>query len=372
VEPEIEPMSRAAPAAESTSSPERDAARQIFEAKEVEYNPKRNFHITIGVLLAAGAGYGGYVWWQLQPTSAVDTAKSTPAPAATVSQAPIAAAQPQPASPTPQAPQPPVAATPVTPTAAAEAAGTPIVPDEARSAARRPIFARRNIGAAAAEAANATAVARSRVTEPGPARGEQSPINVTPPALAVDPLVERGFESYQRGDLAGAREAYQQALRREPLNRDALLGLAAIDVHSRSYETAEARYARLLELDPRDVYAQAGLMALRGQGDPVQSESRIKTLIAANPNAAGLHFALGNLYAQQSRWAEAQAAYFKAYSGDADNADYAFNLAVSLDQLRQKALALQYYHRAVVLAANRPVSFELSQIHTRIQELQRP
>ena len=103
----------------------------------------------------------------------------------------------------------------------------------------------------------------------------------------------------------------------------------------------------------------------------MQSESRLKTLIATNPEATQLHFALGNQYAQQARWAEAQAAFFKAYTGDSENADFAFNLAVSLDHLRQKALALQYYQRAIALAANRPVSFELTQIQTRIQELQR-
>ena len=41
------------------------------------------------------------------------------------------------------------------------------------------------------------------------------------------------------------------------------------------------------------------------------------------------------------------------------------------DQLRQKALALQYYRRVVELAAKRPVSFDLTQVYIRIQELQR-
>ncbi len=366
-EPEIEPIPSAAPAAEeSRGGAERSAARQLFEAKEVEVNPKRNFYITIGVLLAAGAGYAGYVWWQLRPPSAYtaaavqSAAKGAPAPAAQADQAPAA----QPPAPAPAAPQAPGASPGPSP-AAAKAA---VAPAEAQAAGPKgPTFTRREAGPEAVAAARSSTAGRA----PGPAREEQSPITITPPALAVDPLVERAFESYQRGDLAGSREAYQQVLRREPLNRDALLGLAAIDVRARSYDTAEARYIKLLELDPRDVNAQAGLMALRGQVDPVQSESRLKSLVATNPEASGLYFVLGNQYAQQARWAEAQAAYFKAYSGDSENADFAFNLAVSLDQLRQKALALQYYQRAIALAADRPVSFEVTQIHIRIQELQR-
>jgi tetratricopeptide (TPR) repeat protein len=160
-------------------------------------------------------------------------------------------------------------------------------------------------------------------------------------------------------------------LQREPANRDALLGLAALDVRTRNYDLAESRYIRLLETDPRDAYAAAGLIALRGQTDPVRSESRLKTLIAAQPDVAHLHFALGNQYAAQSRWPDAQASYFRAFSLDPENPDFAFNLAVSLDQLRQGKLALDYYRRALALASSRPTSFDKSQVSARITELSR-
>lgn len=186
----------------------------------------------------------------------------------------------------------------------------------------------------------------------------------------VDPLVTRGFAAYQRNDLADARESYQQALQRDPFNRDALLGIAAIDVRERHFERAQAAYIRLLELDPRDVNAAAGLITLRGQVNPGQSESQLKTLIASNPDAAVLYFALGNQYAQQSRWSEAQAAYFKAYAGEPENADFAVNLAISLDHLRKNAMALRYYRRAIELAANHTVSFNTNQVRNRIQELE--
>ena len=346
-EPEMEPpstaaLAAAAPTESGEGAAERDAARQLFEAKEVDYNPKRNFHITVGVLLAAGAGYGGYVWWQLQPRSVSTPAAAQNAPKGT------------PAAP---APPPQLAAEPP-PAAAAAAPVTPPV-DTTAAAPAQPQAAAGPAGPVFAKGAD------------GPSPSEPSPITIRPPVLAVDPLVERAYESYQRGDFAGSREAYRQMLQREPLNRDALLGLAAIDVRAREFTTAEARYVKLLERDPRDVDAQAGLMSLRGQVDPVQSESRLKTLIAANPDASGLYFPLGNQYAQQSRWAEAQSAYFKAYAGDSENADFAFNLAVSLDQLRQTAPALRYYQRAIALAANRPAGFDPAQVRARIQELER-
>jgi tetratricopeptide (TPR) repeat protein len=198
---------------------------------------------------------------------------------------------------------------------------------------------------------------------------DNPPIAVNARVMSVDPFVEQGYQAFQRNDLAAARDSYQKALAREPYNRDALLGLAAIDVRSGQLETAEARYLRVLEADPRDSQAVAALVSLRGRLDPVASESRLKTLIANQPDVSQLHFSLGNQYAQQSRWSEAQSAYFKAYSLDPENADFAFNLAVSLDQLRQKKPALEYYQRALSLTAKRPASFDSAQARTRVQEL---
>ena len=94
-------------------------------------------------------------------------------------------------------------------------------------------------------------------------------------------------------------------------------------------------------------------------------------MIANQPEAAHLHFSLGNQYAQQSRWTEAQGAYFKAYSVDPENADYAFNLAVSLDHLRQRKLALEFYQRALALVDKRAASFPPAQARLRVQELSR-
>ena len=73
-------------------------------------------------------------------------------------------------------------------------------------------------------------------------------------------------------------------------------------------------------------------------------------MLADNPGAHVLNFTLGNQFAQQGRWAEAQQEYFKAFAAEPDNADFAYNLAVSLDHLRQPKLALEYYRRALALA----------------------
>jgi tetratricopeptide (TPR) repeat protein len=112
-------------------------------------------------------------------------------------------------------------------------------------------------------------------------------------------------------------------------------------------------------------------MGLKGQADPLSAESRVKTMIAAQPGASFLQFTLGNQFAAQSRWAEAQQAYFSAYSGDTGNPDFAYNLAVSLDQMHQVKPALEYYRRALALAQSRPVTFDIAQVQKRVSQLSR-
>ncbi|MGH8673371.1 MAG: tetratricopeptide repeat protein, partial [Burkholderiales bacterium] len=84
-----------------------------------------------------------------------------------------------------------------------------------------------------------------------------------------------------------------------------------------------------------------------------------------------LYFTLGNQYARQGRWAEAQLAFSKAHAADAGNPDFAFNLAVSFDHLRQPAAALEHYRRALELAETRAAHFALEPARQRVEQLSR-
>ena len=70
-----------------------------------------------------------------------------------------------------------------------------------------------------------------------------------------------------------------------------------------------------------------------------------------------------------ARRAEAQQEYFKAYAGDPENADFAYNLAVSLDHLRQRRLARDYYVRAAALADKRGAGFDPASARLRADQL---
>ena len=197
-----------------------------------------------------------------------------------------------------------------------------------------------------------------------------NPIEIkrNPTKNRVSKELKAAYQAYITGDLEIAKQYYLKELEADPRNKDVLLGLAAIATRLQLVNDAQAYYLRVLELDPRDSSAIAGMSGLV-QADPNQTESRLKNLLVQQPDASALHFALGNNFVSQLRWAEAQQSFFRALSIDSTNADYAFNLAVSLDHLKKNELAIKYYREALVLADRSPVGFKEAQITERLKEL---
>jgi tetratricopeptide (TPR) repeat protein len=328
---------------------ERKAAQQVFAAKQPERRGK-GFAIAMGGLAVIGlAGIGGYFWWQLQPKSGLVkpgiavTSLPPVEPATKVAPAPAVPAQPAAVAP---------AAVPgsAPPTAPAVAAVKPANDEADEVPAPR------------------QAAPRQTLTPAEPA----SPVRVTRSQLKLNPALAEGYAALNAGDLTAAQANYERVLRSEPRNGDALHGLAAIALRQGNVAKAEEYWLKALEADPKDAQAQAALINSGGRGgaDPQAQESRLRTLIAGQPEIAALHFALGNVLARQSRWNEAQQSYFKAYSAEPEHPDYTFNLAVSLDQLRQPRLAAQYYSQALAAAAQRSAGFDKAQVAARLRELQ--
>ncbi|HET7364718.1 MAG TPA: tetratricopeptide repeat protein [Burkholderiales bacterium] len=361
IAPEPEPAKpaarpRAGPARAQTEAASRASARKVFEAKFREPNPRLPFYVTLGVLGVFALGTLVYFWVQLRPPPAL--VNLNPARQAEANPPIVETRQPAP-----------------TPVAVAAPSGIPGLPaSAAKNAANAPApvaapIAPRASVEAPVETPRLRAPEPRRIAPALPALPEgAATVSRNPPQ--VNAKVAAGYAAYAAGDLGGARSAYEEALREEPTNRDALLGLAALEVRSARYESAEALYLRALQIDPRDGDTQAALIALRsGRSDPLVTESRVKTLIAADPSAHALHFTLGNQLAAQNRWAEAQQEYFKAYIADPENADFAYNLAVSLDHLHQRRQALEYYQRAISLGEKRGAGFDLTSARARAAQL---
>ncbi len=327
--------------------------RNVFEAKLPPPRHNRNFAIATGWIgLVAAIGIGAFFWWQLQPKSSiVVAANSPPTPPAP---APIVAPAAPP--PTPIAVAPPPAAAPSTSTFSSPIAASQSDDDKED-----------------APAPHQREIKPPRLVPMAPAPQPESPVRKTTTAETTDPLLVQAHGAYSRGENELARQAWKKVLAKDPRNLDALRGLAVVAQQSRQLGEAVGYYQRALEVDPKDAIALAGLMALKVPTDMVQAESRLKTLLAEQPDSAYLNFALGNQFARQQRWADAQQAYFKAYTAEPANAGYVFNLAVSLDQLHQAQLAARYYNEALAIAERQPglsAGFDRAEVLIRLNQLQ--
>ena len=185
-------------------------------------------------------------------------------------------------------------------------------------------------------------------------------VRQSPQLGASDPVLQ-AWQAYQNGDLEQAELLYRKALLADPRQRDALLGMAAIAQRRGDNTAASALYQRILRANPQDESAKAALLMLNSAQMPEQEAVQLEQSGKSDP------MALGQYFAAQQRWSQAQERFFLAYSANPNNADAALNLAVSLDHLQQAALAKTYYRKALQL--KEPSHFDRSKVELRLAEL---
>ncbi|MCB1889997.1 MAG: tetratricopeptide repeat protein [Rhodocyclaceae bacterium] len=341
----------------STPAPGADAAaaRKLFEVKT---GPRTlSFPVTVALLTTlALIAIGIYFWLQISP----------PGPRLVVLTPPVLPAQPEPAAALPESAAPPAAAPSrdtVASVAPDPAPASPATPPAA------PVRIRRAVPPAPKPAAPARAVAHASPTQTTPA-AKPIPVVRGVRQAVVPPTLEAAWQAYQAGELARAAGLYRRVLDTDPRNIDALNGMGAITARAGEREAAADWFRRSLGAKPTDATALAGLSAL-GAHDPSEASptGRLKSAVASQPDQAALHFALGNALAAETRWAEAQSSFFRAYGLDKGNPDYLFNLGVSLDQLGKRTLALRFYTEALAAARARPYAFDPAAVEARVASL---
>ena len=182
-------------------------------------------------------------------------------------------------------------------------------------------------------------------------------------------LLNAAYVAYLAGNYDEAAQGYLGVLADMPDNRNALQGMAAIAQRTGGLDTAWQAWLKVLAFYPDDPVATAALINLMDEQNYAGNAQVMGKLLQDHPHAAYLYFALGNLQASASRWAEARQSFAEACRLDSDNADYIYNLAVSLEHARDDKAALAYYSSALELARDRAVNFDRSVVMARITAL---
>lgn len=336
-------------------SSDRDSARNVFTAKQsrsVSRTSKANWMIPVAGVAAIAVGAGGWFVWKeisrLSGPSSVPPVRTSAAPAPIIT--------------TPPAPPEASPATPIAdaPLAAVSPAKLPLPETVAgsRSALSPAERAREDLARSLKAPTNsAEAPVTLRLT-----KGIEAP--------RVSEELATAYTALRSGNNADARNRYSALVAKDGNNLDARLGLATALARGNDRAAAMREYRKSLEIDPRNSTALAALLVLTDSASMPGLETDLKTLLSRYPDSAALSFALGNVLSAQSRWTEAQQAYFDAWRFEPENADYAFNLAVSLDHLKQPRLALDYYLKALALAGRQGTSqFDRGQAERRANEL---
>ncbi len=183
-------------------------------------------------------------------------------------------------------------------------------------------------------------------------------------------LVAQAYNEYQMQNYDQALKIYQRAVQYDPYSRDANLGIAASAQFLGDYKLAEQHFRHLLSLKPDDAAAFSGLLNLpSAKGGIIELELQQHARQQGGP--AALFAILGNYFARNIRWSEAESAYSTALQGDDSNADYLYNYAVVLDNLARHRESIHYYSRALEAAANLPFSFDRESAEKRLESLTR-
>jgi len=191
----------------------------------------------------------------------------------------------------------------------------------------------------------------------------QKPLSSQSPA---ERAVTEGFQAIAKGDLKSAQAAFNEALKLEPRQTGAMLGLAEVYLQRKQPREAEAQLKQALAAQPdnAEIYAAYGRYHF-SQGQHSQAEAAYKKAIALDPGVFLAHIDLGELYLNVMRKPkEAVEAYRKSVALQSFYAPARFGLGMALLASGNKAEAIAELQQAARLAPEEPAALHvIGRIH---------
>lgn len=293
---------------------------------------------------------------QASPPPAAAPAAAPPAPQA-VAQAP---AEPQPRPPA-AAPVPP---RPAAPEAAPPAAAVAAAPESAPAAVSAKAAAR----AEAAKPAPAKAVS---TREPMPTLAADSPARMLDPPISIrrsqidlegvgnavrvrtvskaaQDTVGSAYNALIRGEYDTALGFYEQALKQEPRSVLALLGRGTALQKLGRKDEARASYEQVLKIDPANREALSNLTAIESDRAPGEALNRLMELEREYPGFSPIKGQIGMVYARLGDLEGALDYLRRALAIAPEATLFQYNLALVLDRMGRREQAVEAYDQVLL------------------------
>ena len=166
----------------------------------------------------------------------------------------------------------------------------------------------------------------------------------------------RGQVLLQRRDAPGARQAFEQAQKRDAGYFPAVAALAALDLRDQQPDAARARLEAFVKSQPRSAQARLALaeLAARGGANREAVAALLDQGIKASPADPGLRLALVDHHLATANPAAAEAAAHAALALHPDDAELTHRLGVAQLQSGEHQQALSTYNRLATLQARSP------------------
>ena len=270
-------------------------------------------------------------------------------------QPPIAETTPVPASQPIQLlqPEPPAAQTPLPP------APAPVVPVSQSQETVKLISSSGNEPAnpgIALPEAKAVAVPAETPAAPAPGESDAAQISVSGAQTNSDQMLDDARVLFDSGDSKGALAAYDRVLATDKTNQTALAGQAYILAKTGQFEASVAASHRLLKLYPQDTAARLNLVITLGRWPSPKAVAELRDVIAANPENATAHMALGKQYERQGDFHNAIVELDTAAHQAPNDLSYRLDLAILYDHAGYAPQAVELYKQVLQSGTSLPIS----------------
>ncbi|ABF43727.1 TPR repeat protein [Candidatus Koribacter versatilis Ellin345] len=168
----------------------------------------------------------------------------------------------------------------------------------------------------------------------------------------VEALHSLSILASQIGETATAERLMRQVLSLQPEHVGALSNLGITLQSQGRQEDAIACYEKVIALRPHHAEAHNNLGNLRlAQGDLEQAIASYQRALDLKPDYADAHYNLGNAYQRRGNWTQARESYRRAVASRPEFPEAQNNLGVVLREMGETSAAIEAFERAIALRA---------------------